>query len=184
MAEDLPWRFWDETAERWRTHDFWREAFAWHGAATPHVLPRVAAFGLISVLICAAAGPRLAIPVGPHEVAGAVPGLLLILRTDAGYERWWEARRPWGGIVNQARNPAIQALAYGPGDPLRREQAVRQTIAFAHVARHTLRGERELPEVAALLGAGPAARIARRTCPTPSPGRSAGPSAGRTRGGR
>ncbi|WP_406696306.1 bestrophin family ion channel [Singulisphaera sp. Ch08] len=161
MAENLQWRFWDETAERWRTHDFWREALAWHGTATPHVLPRVATFGLISALICAVAGPRLAIPVGPHEVAGAVLGLLLVLRTNAGYERWWEARRLWGGIVNQARNLAIQALAYGPGAPPWRDQVVRLTIAFAHVARHSLRGEREIPDVAALLGAGPAARIAR-----------------------
>jgi putative membrane protein len=144
-----------------RTPDFWREAFAWTGSATPRVLPRVAVFGLISALICATAGPRVAIPVGPHEVAGVVLGLFLVLRTNAGHDRWWEARRLWGGIVNQSRNLAIQALSYGPDDPTWRSDVVRWTIAFAHVARRSLRGERSVPEVAALLGEAEAARIAR-----------------------
>lgn len=144
-----------------RTCGFWREAFTWTGSATPRVLPRVAMFGLISALICAGAGPTLAIPVGPHEVAGAVLGLFLVLRTNAGYDRWWEARRLWGGIVNQTRNLAIQALSYGPDDPRWREATVRWTIAFAHAARRNLRGERSIPEVAALLGEADAARIAR-----------------------
>ena len=144
-----------------RTCGFWREAFGWAGSATPRVLPRVAVFGLISALICAGSGPSLAIPVGPHEVAGAILGLFLVLRTNAGYDRWWEARRLWGGIVNQTRNLAIQALSYGPDDPRWREAIVRWTIAFAHVARRNLRGERSIPEVAALLGEADAARISR-----------------------
>jgi putative membrane protein len=94
-------------------------------------------------------------------VAGAVLGLFLVLRTNAGYDRWWEARRLWGGIVNQTRNLAIQALSYGPDDPQWRAEVVRWTIAFAHVARRTLRNERSIPEVAALLGEADAARIAR-----------------------
>ena len=40
-------------------------------------------------------------------------GALLVLRTNAGYERWWEARKLWGGIVNQSRNLAILAVAHG-----------------------------------------------------------------------
>ena len=147
--------------DRWRARDFWGEAFAWSGSATPHVLPRVATFGLISALICAFCRPDLAVPVGPHEVAGAVLTLLLVLRSNAGYERWWEARKLWGGIVNQARNLAIQALSYGPSDPTWRGEVVRWAVCFAHVSRRSLRGERAIPEVAALVGEGPASRIAR-----------------------
>jgi len=143
--------------------EFWREAFAWSGSATPRVLPRVAVFGGVAALICAAsqAGLALGIAVGPHEVAGAVLGLLLVLRTNAGYERWWEARKLWGGIVNQTRNLAIQALSYGPDDRRWREQVVRWTIVFAHACRRSLRGERSLPEVEALVGRGAAEAIAR-----------------------
>ena len=113
------------SVDLWRMRDFWGDAFAWAGSATPHVLPRVLAFGGVSALICTFARPELGLPVGPHEVAGAVLTLLLVIRSNAGYDRWWEARKLWGGIVNQTRNLAIQALSYGPADPAWRDEIVR-----------------------------------------------------------
>jgi putative membrane protein len=62
--------------------------------------------------------------------------------------------------VNQCRDLAIGALAYGPPDPQWRESIVRWTVVFAHVTRRSLRGERSLPEVAELLGEAQARRIA------------------------
>jgi ion channel-forming bestrophin family protein len=59
---------------------------------------------------------KLGLEVGPHEIAGAALGLLLILRTNAGYGRLWEGRTLWGGIVNQNRNLTLELLAYGPND--------------------------------------------------------------------
>ncbi len=146
---------------------FWREAVAIHGSITPLVLPHVVAFGAMSALICLVADGiearfriQIGLEVAPYEVAGAALGLLLVLRTNAGYDRWWEGRKLWGGIVNQSRNLVITALSYGPRDPAWRDQLVRWTAAFPHVARHSLRGERHLPEVAALVGAPAAAAIA------------------------
>ena len=98
--------------------------------------------------------------VAPYEVAGAVLGLLLVLRTNAGYDRWWEARKLWGGIVNQSRNLATHGLAYGPADADWRRRFVAWTAAFGHAARGSLRGEPDCPEVAALLGADEARRVA------------------------
>ncbi len=146
---------------------FWREAIALQGSITPRVLPHVFTFGAISALICLVAGViearlriRIGLAVAPYEVAGAALGLLLVLRTNAGYDRWWEARKLWGGIVNQSRNLTITALAYGPRDPDWRDQLVRWAATFPHVARRSLRSERQLPEVAALVGASAAAEIA------------------------
>jgi putative membrane protein len=149
-------RFWDEAKS------FWGEAFAWQGAATPRVLPPVAVFGAIALAVFAASriGPYIGIPAGPHEVAGAILGLILVVRTSTGYERWWEGRRLWGGIVSRARNLATTVLTYGPDDPRWRTALIHETIAFAHVTRRGLRGERALPEVAALLGPARAAHIA------------------------
>ncbi len=135
---------------------FWRHAFAIQGSASLRILPNVMVFGAIaliayyidSVLMLAS----LAIEIGPHEVAGALLGLILVLRTNAGYERWWEARKLWGGIVNQSRNLAIDALSYGPTSPEWRSQIVRWTAAFGHVSRASLRGQREVPELEPLLG--------------------------------
>jgi putative membrane protein len=102
----------------------------------------------------------LGVDVTPFEVAGVALGLLLVLRTNAGYDRWWEGRKLWGGIVNQSRELAVTTLVNGPDDPRWRAQLVRWTAAFAHASRRSLRGERELPEVAALLGDEEAARLA------------------------
>jgi ion channel-forming bestrophin family protein len=154
---------WGRSRVYWNeAKSFWGEAFAWQGAATPRVLPPVAVFGAIATVVFLASryGTYLGFPAGPHEVAGALLGLILVARTNGGYERWWEGRRLWGGIVNQARNLALIALTYGPDDPRWRGELIRWTIAFAHVSRRTLRDERALPEVAALVGPTQAARVA------------------------
>jgi putative membrane protein len=149
------------------SRSFWRESFALEGAVTPRVLPQVIAFGALAALVTLAApfaeerlGVSLGIAVAPYEVAGAVLGLLLVLRTNAGYDRWWEARKLWGGITNQCRNLSAVVLGCGPGDPAWRARVVRWTAAFPHVARRSLRGERDLPEVAALVGDREAAAVA------------------------
>ena len=146
---------------------FWREAFMLQGSVTPKAMPYVLAFGLISVGICGAARLlekhfqlKLGLEIAPLEIAGAALGLLLILRTNAGHDRWWEARKLWGGIVNQSRNIGIDALAYGPSDHVWREELVAWVAAFPHVARCSLRGEDLSPEVARLVGARDATRIA------------------------
>ncbi|HTQ41282.1 MAG TPA: bestrophin family ion channel [Polyangiaceae bacterium] len=133
---------------------FWRYAFAYRGSATPQVLPGVLVFsGLAAVVVLLHERfPVVEVAVGPIEVSGAALALLLVLRTNAGYERWWEGRKLWGGIVNQSRNVVIGALAYGPVEQSWREQVVRWSAAFPHVVRRSLRGQRDLPEVCELLG--------------------------------
>jgi len=143
---------------------FWRESFAVTGTITLVVLPRVLAFGafagLVSLLDYSIHRINFGMEVGPHEVAGGVLGLLLVLRTNAGQDRWWEARKLWGEVTNACRILAVDALAYGPDDPAWRGRFIRLLAAYPHVMRASLRGERALPEVAALLGAEEAARIA------------------------
>lgn len=146
---------------------FWRDAIAIQGSITPLVLPNVFAFGLIAAgvsglswVIERAFQVRIGLEVAPFEIAGAALGLLLIVRTNAGYDRWWEARKLWGGIVNQSRNLVIGALSYGPGDPGWRERFVRWAAVFPHIARCSLRGEPPSPEVVALVGQGDADQIA------------------------
>ncbi len=135
---------------------FWIEAFTWRGAASWRVLPTTVTFGAFATLVYLLntyifTESNLAVEVGPHEVAGALLGLLLVMRTNAGYDRWWEARKLWGSIVNQSRNLALTALAQGPAERRWRESIVRWTIAFAYVTKASLRGEREVPALRSLL---------------------------------
>ncbi|MGD9633160.1 MAG: bestrophin family protein [Pirellulales bacterium] len=146
---------------------FWREAFALQGSVTPRVLPLVLVFGLIAGLTCLISWliekplqMRLALAVAPFEFAGAALAVLLVLRTNSGYERWWEARKLWGGIVNQSRNLVVSAMSYGPSSLEWREALVRWTATFPHVARHSLRSEVPSDEVTHLVGSQACRQIA------------------------
>jgi ion channel-forming bestrophin family protein len=146
---------------------FWQQAYTLKGSITLQVLPTVLIFGVIAGGICGVAWlaerhyqVNIGLEVAPYEIAGAALSLLLILRTNAGYDRWWEGRRLWGGIVNQSRNLVIDALSYGPADPEWRGKVVRWAAAFPHIARCSLRGEPPSSEVAALVGQGNADQIA------------------------
>jgi ion channel-forming bestrophin family protein len=141
---------------------FWREAFAIRGAVTLQILSEVLIFTLIALGICVleySIDAHIWVDVTPVELAGAALGLLLVMRTNAGYDRWWEGRKLWGSIVNQSRELTLTCLAHGPDDPDWRERLVRWTAAYAHVCRRGLRSERSMPEVAALLGVEAADRL-------------------------
>lgn len=142
---------------------FWAEAFYFQGSATPLVLPRAVLVTLFALIVTAIDRnlevPTIGIEITPFEVAGGALGVFLVLRTNAGYDRWWEGRKLWGGIVNQCRNLALAALAYGPADPDWRDRAVRRTAAFAHASRLSLRCDPEQTALEALLGPDEARRV-------------------------
>jgi ion channel-forming bestrophin family protein len=135
---------------------FWTEALTVTGSALPLVTPRALLFGVFALAVTAVHFhprlPQLNIELTPYEVVGGGLSVLLVLRTNAGYERWWEARRIWGDIVNRSRDLAVAALSYGPDDPAWREPVVRRAAAFCHAARQSLRGEREPEALSRLLG--------------------------------
>lgn len=43
-----------------------------------------------------------------HSMLGFVISLLLAYRTNTAYDRWWEGRKMWGGLVNSSRNLALK----------------------------------------------------------------------------
>jgi putative membrane protein len=147
-----------------RAEPFWTEINQIEGSATPYVWRRTLLFGVVALVITLIEMlpmfPNVAIPLAPYEALGAALGAHLVLRTNVGYERWWEGRKLWGGIVNQCRELVLTALSYGPDDPEWKRRVVSWTVAFAHVCRRSLRGERTLPELVPLLGTVRAERIA------------------------
>lgn len=46
-----------------------------------------------------------------HGILGFVISLLLVFRTNTAYDRWWEARKLWGSLVNNSRNFSIKLSA-------------------------------------------------------------------------
>ncbi|GJG86065.1 hypothetical protein tb265_12460 [Gemmatimonadetes bacterium T265] len=57
------------------------------------------------------------VPALPVSLIAATLGILLGFRNNSGYNRWWEARTLWGGVVNQSRTFARQVLTFLPATP-------------------------------------------------------------------
>lgn len=62
-----------------------------------------------------------------HSLLGIVLGLFLVFRTNSAYDRWWEGRKLWGGLVNSTRNYAMKLNAY-LGDDLENKKWFSQMI--------------------------------------------------------
>ena len=83
---------------------------------------------------------NLAIAETAHALIGASMGLLLVFRTNASYDRFWEGRKLWGGIVNESRNLARQSSVWLAADGELTHRVVWWTVAFGHNTMHRLRG--------------------------------------------
>lgn len=46
----------------------------------------------------------------PFQIAGVALAIFLGFRNNSAYDRWWEGRKLWGGIVNQSRAFARQVM--------------------------------------------------------------------------
>jgi putative membrane protein len=137
------------------------------------VLPRIA----VRVLVAAAIGvgiaalhkhniAHLAIPSGVHTLVGVALGLLLVFRTNASYDRFWEGRRLVGHIVNNARDLARQIASYLDQSPpaVRTRQGDLVIALYASIRRY-LRGEKEWPELASRLSTEQLAALGAARCP-------------------
>ncbi|MDB4928606.1 MAG: hypothetical protein JWM10_1090 [Myxococcaceae bacterium] len=94
-----------------------------------------------------------------HALIGTPLSLLLVFRTNASYDRFWEARKLWGSIVNESRNLARSATALVDDGALV-ARIVRLGIAFPYACMNTLRGAHGLGPVAAELAPAEAERLA------------------------
>lgn len=47
-------------------------------------------------------------PTVMHSILGFVLSMLLVFRTNSAYDRWWEGRKLWGGLVNNTRNLSLK----------------------------------------------------------------------------
>ncbi|MGR8929316.1 MAG: bestrophin family protein [Gammaproteobacteria bacterium] len=133
---------------------FFRGALAWHGSVTPRILPGVLAavsYNWILLLITEHLYKLPHLDITPFEYTGAVLGLVLVFRTNAGHDRWWEARKLWGGIVNQSRNLLLMVWHYGPEDDRWRREMTKWISAFPFSLKEALRGQTKFAELSNLL---------------------------------
>jgi ion channel-forming bestrophin family protein len=139
------------------------------GTVLPRIATRVllvAAIGGAVTLLAHRGIANPAIPSSVHTLVGVALGLLLVFRTNASYDRYWEGRRLVGAIVNNARDLARQTRSYLDQSPPQVRAAQRDLIiALYATIRRYLRNEREWPELAERLGAERMAALAETRCP-------------------
>jgi ion channel-forming bestrophin family protein len=89
---------------------------------------------------------KIDIPTTVHMLVGVALGLLLVFRTNASYERFWDGRKLWGAMVNESRNMArlSRELLYDQAPELH-GQLVRWTSAFTYATMTTLRQKKGAP---------------------------------------
>jgi putative membrane protein len=127
-------------------HDWDSHLFDIRGSMVREVLPRsllCVAWSALVVWLCQN-NIRLTVPLSAHSMMGFALGLLLVVRTNASYDRFWEGRKLWGSIINECRNVARSARTWLGSDPELLRQVLDWTSAFAHAAKNTLRGKVDL----------------------------------------
>ena len=122
-----------------------RMVFMIHGTSLERTRLRILSAVLFSLLVTAAETEwkltDYSLTSLPFTLVGLALSIFLGFRNNAAYDRWWEARKLWGGIVNNTRTFAREAELYLGEDPERVRTLVRRTIGWTHATRHHLRGE-------------------------------------------
>jgi putative membrane protein len=94
---------------------------------------------------------NVAIPVTTVGPLGAALAIFLAFRNSSAYDRWWEARKLWGRLVNESRNFARQVTTFacptddtakGELEEFHREMLYRH-VGYVHGLRLHLRGQTE-----------------------------------------
>lgn len=128
------------------------------------ILPYAVTYGLISTGVCFAyvsfEWHWIDVSFGVLGTLGTALAIFLGFRNNSAYERWWEARKLWGQLVNASRSFARQATNLIGPDPageagrasndLAKELVYRQ-IAFVHALRFRLRRQDALDGLEGLI---------------------------------
>ena len=96
---------------------------------------------------------HMSIPISIPTFLGSAISLILGFRIAQSYDRWWEARKVWGEIVNDSRTLVRQVMTFvnsdTDGNAVKKmhEDFANTQIAFAFALGKTLRGQNALERV-------------------------------------
>ncbi|HVH47299.1 MAG TPA: bestrophin family ion channel [Labilithrix sp.] len=132
----------------------WIETVALGGFALPHIWLRTITVTAISIVVTVLYEevPQLhySLTPAPFTLVGLPLGIFLGFRNNTAYDRFWEGRKLWGGLVNTSRTLARQILTLiepevkGDGETDAQLKTfetkfVHLVIAYVHALRHHLR---------------------------------------------
>ncbi len=141
-------------------HRKWRSVtFVLQGTVLSALWPRIVGYSAYAGVIWAGAtyGPFQFPEFGTlaHSLVGVAMGMLLVFRTNAAYDRYWEGRKRWGAIINTSRNLVRSAHAHvGDVGPL-----PALVHAYALSLKQHLRRSRDLSELEDVVGQDVVAKV-------------------------
>jgi len=149
-----------------------KTAFSYTGTVLPRVIYRLWVLPALTCLLLLMKHGHLGLdpqlfesiwlpPLG-HSLIGTALGLVLVFRNNASYDRYWEGRKQWGGIVNASRNLARAARSY-TGESRSLAPLI---CAFCVALKHQLRGEDPRDSIATFVSEEDADRFTKH--PNPS----------------
>ncbi|MFO0003051.1 MAG: bestrophin family ion channel, partial [bacterium] len=133
---------------------WWSVVFTLRGSTLPRIWQRVALAALVALLVTFSERlfgvQPLRLTSTPFSLIGVALGIFLGFRNNASYDRFWEARKLWGALVNTSRSFTRQAqtLILAPEGADEREMAavealqralIHRQIAYVHALRLHLR---------------------------------------------
>lgn len=126
----------DYDAHRWRDH-----FFDIRGSMVRDIMYRVLSCLLLAAVVTFVDKfyVRLGISDKGHTLVSVALGLLLVFRTNAAYDRFWEGRKLWGAMVNTSRNLARAAAVLLGERPALVRRLLLLTIAFSYATMQRLR---------------------------------------------
>lgn len=141
--------------------------FAVRGSVVPEILLHILCVAVFAAIVTALSRYHYyevtSLSVMPITLLGIVLSILLGFRNNAAYDRWWEARKQWGQMVNEIRSLArASGSLLGNDAPVRRAMLMR-VLAYAHALKAQLRAEPEQENLAYWVGAPALAQARKRS---------------------
>lgn len=133
-----------------------RVSFSWNGTVIPRVLARLGMLVVLTIVLLLVKDNlsekdkdfvfKPFKPLG-HTLIGVALGLLIVFRNNCSYDRYWEGRKLWGGIVNASRNLLRGAATY-IGDA---KELSNLAAAYTLALKQHLRNNKDIAEIQSLV---------------------------------
>jgi ion channel-forming bestrophin family protein len=99
-----------------------------------YIFTAIAVFWTTLLYVLQLWGCTFRIPMAPVSVLGVAVSFYLGFKNNQSYDRFWEARTSWGGIVNASRHFGAVLIGYLQGSQLVSNQLIAKEIIYRHLA--------------------------------------------------
>ena len=152
-------------------------ALSLRGSAAAKIFGRLVAVTVSSVAVTvwfSVSGMPYSLTALPFTLIGLALSIFLGFRNNTSYDRFWEGRKLWGGLVNESRTITRQilTLVVDPAEKMgprtvtdRHRRMVHDVVAYIHALRLHLQGDSDSALMSQLIGEPATATLARESNP-------------------